>query len=103
MMSAALLGLAVSLYNYLAPLSGIDGTPGAILVIASTTILALLGCLLLGATHRGWRAFLLFGSFTDIAGTAFAGYLLESQALIVLMAAALIGWVAILFRRRSPT
>ena len=34
--SSAIIGTAVSIYNYLDPMSGIAGTPGAILVIVST-------------------------------------------------------------------
>jgi hypothetical protein len=92
----ALLGAAVSLYNNVTPLTGIDGTPGALLVIGSTAILIILGILLrpAGRFGRGLRSFLVGSSLLDIAGTALAAYLLESRTLLLLMLVCFAGWLA---------
>ncbi len=103
MAAAAVAGLAVSVANYLNPQSGIAGEPGTVLVIASTALLALFG-LLMGADRRRGaflRIFFLVSALLNIAGTAFAGYLLHSTALVVLMMAALLGWLLHLFGRRN--
>jgi hypothetical protein len=47
------------------------------------------------------HAFLLTSSFLDIAGTAFAGWLLESRALVALMAVCFVGWLMAAFRPRT--
>lgn len=100
---AAILGTAVSAYNYLDPMSGIAGTPGAILVIVSTLILFFAGLLLASDGHRGagFRAFFLTGTLIGIIGTALAGYLLNSQALQLLMAVCAVGWLLRLFRPKQ--
>jgi hypothetical protein len=99
---AAAAALALCIYHYVMPFTGIDGTPGALLVIVSTTLLVLFAVALqLG--HGGGRAlhgFLLVASMADIAGTAFAGWLLESRALVALMVICLIGWLMVVLRPR---
>ena len=100
--ASAAAALALSIYNYVTPFTGIDGTPGALLVIASTTLLILFA-LALQMGHGGGaalHAFLLVSSFLDILGTAFAGWLLESRGLVVLMAICFVGWVMAAFRPR---
>lgn len=99
---AALLGAAVSLYNYFEPLSGIAGTPGAILVIASALILFALG-LVMAADPRGsaFRVFLAVSSLLAIVGTGIAAHLLNSRALLALMFIALLGWFVHLFKPRN--
>lgn len=98
---AAVLGTLVSVYNYVAPTSGISGTPGAMLVVVSTLILFAFG-LIMAADPRSaaLRSFVAASTFLGILGTAFAAYLLESQALTALMAACLLGWLIYLFRPR---
>ena len=102
MILAALAGLGVSIFNYVDPQSGIAGEPGTILVIVSTAILVVAAWLLTGSKLRGRfvRGLLTTGLLLDIAGTAFAGYLLHSQALVILMGVALLGWLAYLFSPR---
>ncbi|MDQ8726690.1 hypothetical protein [Bradyrhizobium sp. LHD-71] len=98
---AALLGTAVSLYNYFDPLSGIAGTPGAILVIASTLILFVFGLIMAARPYSlGLRVFLAASSLLAIVGTAFAAHLLNSRALLGLMAVCLLGWLMHLFAPR---
>jgi hypothetical protein len=99
---AAILGAAVSLYNYFEPLSGIAGTPGAILVIASTLILFALGLIMaVDLRSAAFRVFLAVSALLAVVGTAFAAYLLDSRVLLALMVVALLGWFIYLFRRRS--
>lgn len=99
--AGAIIGTAVSLYNYFAPDNGINGTPGVLLVIASTFLLFGFG-LILRANKGGafLRTFLIVSAFLNIAGTAFAAYLLESQMLLGLMAVCLLGWLLYLFTPR---
>lgn len=93
--AAALAGLAVSSFNYLDPQSGIAGEPGTILVIVSTAILTVLAWLMKGGGLRSrfLRRFITLAAILDIAGTAFAGYLLHSQTLVILMFVAFLGWI----------
>jgi hypothetical protein len=99
--AASLLGIGVSASNYLTPLSGIDGTPGALLVIVSTAILSLFAvCVATLRLTRGLRRFIVASSLLDIAGTAFAAYLLESSSLLILMAICFAGWLILVFSRK---
>lgn len=103
--SAAAVGAAVSIANYFSPDSGIAGTPGAILVIVSSVILIALGLIMRGpATRsRGLRVFVAAAALLGIAGTAFAGYLLESETLVVAMLVCLAGWfIHLVERGRRP-
>jgi hypothetical protein len=100
---AAAAALALCIYNYVTPFTGIDGSAGALLVIVSTALLVLFA-LALWMSDGGSQAlhvFLLAASLADIAGTAFAGWLLESHALVALMAICLIGWLMAAFRPRA--
>lgn len=102
--SGGIVGAAVSIANFLSPDSGIAGTPGAILVIASTLILVAFGLLMRDGTirSRGVRGFVAAAALFNIAGTAFAGYLLDSETLVVAMLVSLAGWFIHLFESR-PT
>ena len=99
---AGILGAAVSLYNYFSAESGIGGTPGAMLVVVSSAVLFVFG-LAIGADRgrrRAWRVVIGAACLFVILGTAFAGYLLNSQALVVLMLVALLGWCLYLVQPR---
>ncbi|WP_201403325.1 hypothetical protein [Kaistia sp. 32K] len=99
---AALAGLIVSILNYFNRDSGIAGEPGTILVIVSTAILLVAAVILARARPGAFlRWFLVIGCLVDILGTGFAAYLLESQALLLLMLAALVGWILHVAGRRS--
>jgi len=102
---AAAAALALCIYNYVTPFTGIDGTYGALLVIVSTTLLVLFAFALQmsDGAGAGLRIFLLVASLLDIAGTAFAGLLLESRGLMALMVVCLIGWLMAAFRPREAT
>ena len=100
--SGALIGAAVSFANYLSPDSGIAGTPGALLVIFSTIILLGFVLIMRGYTRQGtgFRALVAAFALMNIVGTAFAGYLLDSETLVALMMVCLVGWLAHIFRPR---
>lgn len=99
---ASLFGFAVSVFNYYDPQSGIAGEPGTLLVIASTMLLSMFGLAMVANRRRSIiiRIFFIVASFLNIAGTAFAGYLLHSQTLVILMLISLFGWIFHVFRRR---
>lgn len=100
MVLASLGGLVISIFNYFNPDSGIAGEPGTLLVIASTILLALFGIALGKLTAGFLRSFFIVSSILNIAGTSFAGYLLHSQTLVILMLVSLLGWILHVFRRR---
>lgn len=102
MIAAAVAGLGVSIFNYFDSQSGIADEPGTILVIVSTAIMALAAWLMTGGKLRGRfpRGFIALGLLLDIAGTAFAGYMLHSQVLVILMFIGLLGWLAYMFSPR---
>jgi glucan phosphoethanolaminetransferase (alkaline phosphatase superfamily) len=87
--AAAFLGAIVSVYNYLIESSGIAGTPGAMLVIVTSALLCLLGF----AMRARFRRLVAILALVLIAGTAFAGWLLESPTLVVAMGLAFLGWL----------
>jgi hypothetical protein len=99
---ASLVGLIVSIYNYNATDSGVAGTPGAMLVIVSTVLLLLAG-FILGRDMGGGGLRIVLGAlcFLGILGTGFAGWLLESNTLAIVMALCLFGWLARLFQPRA--
>lgn len=102
---AAIAGFVVSVANYFNADSGIAGEPGTILVIASTALLAVFGWLLSGDGWRGtfFRVFIIVSSLLNIAGTGFAGYLLHSWTLFILMLVGFVGWLFYVFRRRHAS
>jgi len=102
MVIASLVGLTVSILNYNSSDSGIAGTPGAMLVIISTAFLLFTG-FVLGRDMGGFavRAVFVTLGFFAILGTAFAGYLLESNTLVTGMALCLFGWLMRLFQTRA--
>jgi len=102
----ALLGLAVSIYNYispvgfLAPNASVAGEPGAMLVIVSTALLAIAGLVLAAEVrHRAVKWFFAMAGLLDIVGTAAAAWFLNSNVLIGLMVVCFLGWLGRLGRR----
>jgi quinoprotein glucose dehydrogenase len=87
---AALIGVAIALFYYLAPLTGVTGTIGAMVVVGTSLLVALAGVVLwfrhsgaLAGTVRvlGWLLAL---------GTLFAAWLLHEFWLVAAMAVALV-------------
>lgn len=102
--AVAVLGLAVSMYIYLTPESGVAGTPGAILVMVSTALLLLAALLLIWDGMPRWLSvvFVVLAAL-DLIGTAVAGWMLNSQILAGLMVIGALGWIVYVFgKRRTP-
>ncbi|WP_274426154.1 hypothetical protein [Chelativorans sp. YIM 93263] len=98
-------GLALSIFAYISRSSGINGTAGALLVIASTAAILLAAlALTCWPAMRGWlRGTLLFLLLLGILGTGLAAHFLASVWLQVAMAVCLIGWLlAIMGRKERP-
>src|SRR5690625_7956641 len=60
---AAVAGVILALYNYLTPLTGVTGTPGALLVIVSSAVAIVIALALARAPSLGsrivWRVILM--------------------------------------------
>lgn len=98
--ASGLLGAIVSIVNYFSESSGIQDTGGALLVIASSLLVAILGWRLARASGTGGINALSAGlCLVLLLGTAFAAWLLNSPTLLALMAIGCIGW---LMRARRP-
>jgi len=95
-------GTVVSIVDYVSPSSGIKGAEGAILVMASTAILALLAAALfrIPPQRRILRGLVFAAALLDIIGSGVAAYFLESNALVALLAIALVGWLIAVASRR---
>lgn len=93
-------GLALSIFAYVERSSGINGTAGAMLVVASSAaiLLAALALASWPGMWRGLRGLLLFLLLLGILGTGLAAYFLMSIWLLVAMAVCLIGWLLAISR-----
>jgi hypothetical protein len=98
-----LVAVVVALVNYFVPGNGISGTPGALLVVASSSLLALVGYLSgrrIVAGRTGGAALLLIALIL-LAGTALAAWLLEAYVLFALMMLAGLGWIVLAVQPRA--
>jgi hypothetical protein len=89
--AATFAALAVSLYGYLAPLTGINGSLGALLVCISSVGLMIDGILLSASKSRRARFLWLLLGLIATVGTFLAAYFLHLPALMGLMVVATIG------------
>jgi hypothetical protein len=98
MAAAAAVGTALSVYDYLTRGTGIDHTPGALLVVVSSALILLASLVLALApgAPRWLRVILEILLLLGVLGTAAAAYFLEAYVLIGLMAVALVGWLVLL-------
>jgi|GEM_PF-765359 len=87
----SLVGLAVSLYAYFAPLTGVNGTLGALAVILSTIALVVMTLVLAPLSCRSGRVVLRVLILLVLVGTGFAGLLLHQWWLTAAMVVGLIG------------
>jgi hypothetical protein len=87
---AALVGLGISLYGYLTPLTGITGSFGALLVCVASAALILDG-LFLWRVRRGAHTFWLVLGFLGASCTLVAAYFLHAWFLMGAMVIILIG------------
>jgi len=90
---SAIVGLALALYGYFVPLTGVNGSYGALLAVILTIVIALMAVVLArlapGTGRAAWRIALLI----LLAGTCFAGFLLHERWLSIAMLAGLIGLI----------
>ena len=101
MLLAGVLGAAAATYDYFTVATGIDGTGGVELVIASS-LLMVFGALMVMVLGRGLLAgIFLFLLLLDVIGTGVAGYFLESGIVMVAMAIAALGWLLLMSRGRD--
>jgi hypothetical protein len=94
MAGGAAAGLMTSIVDDVWKGSGLDGTGGALLVIVSSALILAASVLLVVARPLPRPFGIVIGTLLlfGIAGTGFAGYMLESDVLAGFMAFALIGW-----------
>jgi hypothetical protein len=93
MLLAGALGAIAAIYDFYTVSSGIDGTGGVELVIASC-LLMVFGALMVMVLGRRFLAgiFLLL-LLLDVIGTGVAGYFLESWMVMGVMVLAALGWL----------
>ena len=91
---ASAIGFIICLVDYFMPHGDIAHSWGALLVLISTALMVIASLWIALGTLPRW-ALILFEVLIifDILGTGFCAYMLESVALLVFMAIALIGWI----------
>jgi len=92
---ASLITIAICLYDYYTPETGLIGSGGLILV-AGAAVLMLLASLAMAKVpgRPAWlQTFLVVSILLDIIGTAVCGYFLESPVIMSAQALALLGWI----------
>jgi drug/metabolite transporter (DMT)-like permease len=93
MVLGGLAGAAVAVWNFVTPLTGVTGTFGAGLVIASSVLIVLAAILIQLSEPGGWRTTLRVLVALGVIGTAAAGYFLHEWWLIAAMAVTAIGLI----------
>ena len=103
-LAAAIVGIALSIYYFLAPLTGINGTPGALLVIVSSLLLAIDALILWFGPPRALFWLLWALAVLGALGTFTAAWFLHAWWLMGATAVIFVGLVVTLFpARKSPT
>ncbi len=92
---ASLIVMAICVYDYYTPETGLIGTGGTILVAVSGLLMLLASLVLALVPNRSGllQGFLVVSILLDIIGSAVAGYFLESPVIMAAEALALIGWL----------
>jgi len=92
---ASLIVMAISVYDYYTPETGLIGTGGVVLVAASALLMLLASLVVAAVPNRPCflQAFLVVAILLDIIGSSVAGYFLESPVIMAAEALALIGWL----------
>lgn len=91
--AGGLAGAAIALYAYLTPLTGINGSAGALLVIVSSLLVAGAGLIIALIASRFGRNVLRVLTGLGILGTALAAGFLHQPMLIIAMVVAAIGLI----------
>ena len=92
---ASVITVAICIYDYYTPETGLIGTGGVVLV-AGAAVLMLLAAVAVhfyAARARWLQYFLVISILLDIIGSSVAGYFLESPVIMAAQALALIGWL----------
>ncbi|MGY9047869.1 hypothetical protein P775_19035 [Puniceibacterium antarcticum] len=89
--AGALGGFAVALYNYLTPLTGVNGTAGALLVVVACLLIAIAAILIQLSRNTTWRGVLRFMVGLGGVLTAVAAYFLHEWVLMAAMGLVIIG------------
>lgn len=87
----SLLGVGISLYHYLVPLTGVTGTVGALLVVISSVLLTIGGVILLKIRTGGVAITVRILALLGALGTIVAGWLLHEFWLVAVTTIALLG------------
>ncbi len=92
---ASLIAIAICVYDYYTPETGLIGTGGVILVAGAAVLMLLAALTLALKPNRGrfLQGFLVVSILLDIIGSSVAGYFLESPVIMAAEALALIGWL----------
>jgi hypothetical protein len=92
---ASLIAIAICLYDYYTPETGLIGTGGVVLVAVSALLMLLAALVVARVPERSCllQGFLVVSIILDIIGSSVAGYFLESPVIMAAEALALIGWL----------
>jgi len=87
--------MAICVYDYYTPETGLIGTGGVILVAGAAGLMLLASLVLAMVPNRSslLQGFLVMSILLDIIGSSVAGYFLESPVIMAAEALALIGWL----------
>jgi len=94
-MLASLITIAICVYDYYTPDTGLIGTGGVITVAGAAALMLLASLALAMVPTRSCllQGFLVVSILLDIIGSSVAGYFLESPVIMAAQALALIGWL----------
>lgn len=92
---ASLIVMAICVYDYYTPETGLIGTGGVVLVAVSALLMLLASLTMALVPNRSGflQGFLVVSILLDIIGSSVAGYFLESPVIMAAEALALIGWL----------
>jgi hypothetical protein len=92
---ASLIAMAICVYDYYTPKTGLIGTGGVILVAFAALLMLLASLALALVPNRSglFQGFLVVSILLDIIGSSVAGYFLESPVIMAAEALALLGWL----------
>ena len=94
-MLASLITIAICVYDYYTPETGLIGAGGVILVAGAAALMLLASLTMAMVPNRSCflQGFLVVSILLDIIGSSVAGYFLESPVIMAAQALALIGWL----------
>lgn len=95
---SAVIGLAIALYAYFVPLTGVTGSLGALGAIVFCALLIVMALILGVATARAARIVLRVLIVLALVGTCFAALLLHQWWISVAMGVGLVGLIIDLIR-----